>query len=157
MIIGDILEISSVSAVEPLFAEGSAIKDAIVCNELERSLPQVHQKVEVLWSKDEKYYPGTTGPIDKATQKRHILYDNDDLEFLDHNNKKGRLVLKQLSIVFSTYLMFHYLKTESRRIRFVTPTSTFTLVVMLKRTTKEERLAKQMTSSGIEENRIRIV
>ncbi len=75
----------SMSAIKPFFTEDSAGEDGIMCNEPARSLPQVNQKVEVLWRKDEKYYSGTIFSIDEATQKRHILYDDGDKEFLDFN------------------------------------------------------------------------
>ena len=81
-----------------------------MCNEPERLLPQVNQKVEVLWPKDEKYYPGTIVSIDEATQKRHILYDYGDKEFLDFNVEKWRLILKRPSMVHSINFTFHQLR-----------------------------------------------
>ena len=55
-------------------------------------MPDVGNRVEVFWPKDEKYYPGVITAIDPETQKRHVDYEDGDKEILDFSKEKWRII-----------------------------------------------------------------
>ena len=57
-------------------------EDGILTIESFRKLPNVGDRVEVFWPKDEKHCSGIIANIDHETQKRHINYEDGDKEIL---------------------------------------------------------------------------
>ncbi len=86
---GNCVKPFSISAAKPFCKEGEETVDGILCNEPERSRPQVNRKVEVLWPKDEKYYPRTIISIEETTRKRTFCMMTVAKNFLIFTKKNG--------------------------------------------------------------------
>ena len=88
--IGKGVEPFSITAVKKYLTEEEN-DDGILSKEASRKMPDIGNRVEVFWPKDEKYYPGIITAIDPETQKRHVDYDDGDKEILDFSKEKWRI------------------------------------------------------------------
>ena len=74
MTIGKGIEPFSITAVKQYLTEEDE-EDGIMAKESSRKLPDVGDRVEVFWPKDDNQYPVRITAIDPETQKRHVDYD----------------------------------------------------------------------------------